>query len=314
MKNFIAKFWDKIRQPKGFKLVVFLLSTISIIVSAVLLAIFIPKQTVFHIFLYALAAISLTYLIYLIVYMVPIIKKEFKRLMSKNKYTNKFVTSYGFRAFVFAICSFVINVGYAALMGIVAIVINSTWFGVFSVYYLILSLMRGSVIWSKKKHIKNEENSYFAVAIALLVLTLAAGTIVILTYKGEDVSRFEGLLIYGSAAYTFYKLGLSIYNIIKAKKQESLLVEAVKDISFVDALISIFVLQVSMLQTFSQNVENVFITLNALTGSMVCLGVLTVSFVMIMKYVKIKKIKKVKFDADNNIESEIILNEDVINE
>jgi divalent metal cation (Fe/Co/Zn/Cd) transporter len=178
------------------------------------------------------------------------------------------------------------------LMGIVALTIKSIWFGIFSIYYLILSIMRGGVLWSKKKRIKNEENSYLAVAIALIVLTLATVAIVILTYNGEDVSRFEGLLIYCSAAYTFYKLCLSIYNIIKAKKQESLLVEAVKDISFVDAIVSIFVLQVSMLHVFSQNLENVFVPLNALTGSLVCMGILAVSFLMILKYIKIKKSKK----------------------
>ena len=307
MKNFIEKFWNKIKQPKGIKLVVFLALTITIILSTVLLVIFVPKQTVFHFLMYVLAAICLLYFIYMIVYLIPIVKKEFKLIMSKNKYTNKFITSYGFRAFVFAICSFVINVGYATLMGIVAILIKSTWFGVFAVYYLILSIMRGGVIWSKKKHIKHEENSYLAVAISLIILTIAAVFIVVLTHKGEDVSRYEGLLIYCSAVYTFYKLSLSIYNIIKAKKQESLLVEAVKDISFVDALISIFVLQVSMLHIFSKDSSNLFLSLNALTGSLVCLGIITVSFLMILKYIRIKRSKNTNKAKDEIIKEETFI-------
>ena len=104
-------------------------------------------------------------------------------------------------------------------------------------------------------------------------------------------------MIYCSAAYTFYKLSLSIYNIIKAKKQESLLVEAVKDISFVDALVSIFVLQVSMLHMFSENSGNIFVTLNALTGSLVCFGILIVAVMMILKFIKVKKLKNANTDT-----------------
>ena len=293
MKEFVKNFWNKIKQPKGWKLAVSLLLIVSIITATILLVIFIPKHTVFHFVLYVASAISLAYLIYLIIYLTPIMKKEFKHIMSKNKYTNKFVTSYGFRAFIFAICSFCINVGYVVLMGIVSIVIKSPWFGIFAVYYLILSIMRGSVLWSKKKRIKNEEKTYLAVAISLLALTIAAAALVILTNKETNLSRFEGLLIYCSAAYTFYKLGLSIYNIIKAKRQDSLLVESVKDISFVDALVSIFVLQVSMIQTFSSELWNKTIAINALTGFLVCLGIVAVAVLMIVKYVKIKRVKKI---------------------
>lgn len=288
--KFFKAVWNKIKQPKGWKLAVSLLLSIAVITGTILLVVLYPKQTVFHFVIYPIAVLALAEFVYLIVYLIPIIKRNFKLLMSKNKYTNKFITSYGFRSFVFAICSFVINVGYAVFMGIISIVAKSAWFGIFAVYYLILSVMRGSVLWSKKKRTEKEEKTYLAVAVALLVLTITTALIVGVTYKFAVVSRFEGLLIYCSAAYTFYKLSLSIYNIIKAKKQESLLVEAVKDISFADAIVSIFVLQVSMLQAFSADTASDLMFLNGLTGAMVCLGIVAVAVLMIVKYAKIKKI------------------------
>ncbi len=291
MKDFVKNAWNKIRQPKGWKLVVSLFVPILVIATTIIFAVVVRKQTFAHFVLYFLSAVCLTYLVYLIVYLIPIIKKEFKLVMSKNKYTNKFVTSYGFRAFIFAICSFVINVGYVVLMGVVSIVIKSPWFGIFAIYYLMLSLMRGSVLWSKKKHIKNEEKTYLAVAISLLILTIVASALVVLTYRGADLARFKGWLIYCSAAYTFYKLGLSIYNIIKAKRQDSLLVESVKDISFVDAIVSIFVLQVSLIQLIPNKPWNKAMALNALTGSLVCIGIVAVAIMMIVKYIKVRRLK-----------------------
>ena len=109
---------------------------------------------------------------------------------------------------------------------------------------------------------------------------------VVATYQFTIVSRFKGLMIYCSAAYTFYRLSLSIFNIVKVKKQDSLMVEAIKDISFIDALISIFVLQISMVQEFAANTDQLM-PLNGVTGLMVCAGIITVALFMIFKYIKV---------------------------
>lgn len=305
MKKFFVNFWNKIKQPTGWKLAVSLTLSILIIAGTILAVIFMPNSF-FNYMLYVLAFISLVWLVYLAIYLTPIIKKFYKNFMSKNKYTNKFITSYSFRAFIFAICSFVINVGYAVMMGVIAIIIKSVWYGTFAIYYLILSIMRGSVLLSKKHKTENEEKTFLAVAIALLILTIVTLVIVIITYNGNSKTSYNGLLIYASAAYTFYKLCISTHSIIKAKKQESLLVEAVKDISFADAIVSIFVLQVSMLQSFSNGGISNTLVFNVITGTMVCLGVIAVAVMMILKYVKVVKIKKQMIPIETEkIEEEI---------
>ena len=291
MKTFFNKICEKIKKLPIWTLVVSFFISVFIIVSTIILVVLFKEQTVLHYLAYVLAFISLVWLVFFCIIVFPKAKNKIKQAMYKNKYTNKFITNYGFRVFIFAIFSFVINVGYSGFMGVLAIVSKSPWLGAFSVYYLILSLMRGSVLWSKKKRVENEENTYLGIAISLLVLTLFTAVIVSITYKFSVVSRYEGLLIYAVAAYPFYKLGLSIYNIIKAKKQESMLVEAVKDISFVDALISIFVLQVAMIQVFSINNSNQIVVLNGVTGLLICLGIVFVSVFMIIKVIKVKKAK-----------------------
>lgn len=291
MKEFFLNVWNKIKQPTGWKLAVSLTLSILIIAGTILAVIFMP-DSFFNYVLYVLAFVSLIWLIYLTIYLTPIVKAMYKKIMSKNKYTNKFATSYSFRAFIFAIGSFLINAGYAVMMGVVAIIIKSAWYGTFAIYYLILSIMRGSILLSKKHKTKNEERTFLAVAVSLLILTIVAIVIVIITYNGESLSRFKGLMIYASAAYTFYRVCLSTYNIFKAKRQESLLVEAVKDISFVDAIVSIFVLQVSMLQVFANETIENSLMLNVLTGSLVCVGIIAVAVMMILKYIKVVRIKK----------------------
>ena len=296
MKTFLARLFNKIKQSNKWCLVGSFLLSIIVITSTVLLAVFSDRQTVLHIVLYVLSFISFLWIVILFVLIIPHFKIKIKNFMSKNKYTNKFITSYGFRTFISAILSLILNLGYAMFIGILAIISKSPWLTAFAVYYLILSLMRGSVLWSKKKRVENEENTYLGVAISLLILTLLTAVIVTFTYKYSIISKIEGLLVYAAAAYTFYKLGISISNIIKAKKQESLLVEAVKDISFVDALVSIFVLQVTMIQVFATDNLHSVSVLNGITGLLVCLGSIAVAVLMIVKVIKIKALKR------NNVE------------
>ena len=181
-------------------------------------------------------------------------------------------------------------------MAILSLITMSPWLAAFGVYYLILSLMRGAVLWSKKNHIKKEENTYLGVAISLLVLTLITAMIIAFTHGFAIIAEFEEFIIYGAAIYTCYKLVLSIYSIIKAKRQDSLLVEAIKDISFVDALVSIFVLQVTMIQSLVSDGAYNMLVLNGITGCIVCCGIIAVAMLMIIKVFKVKKQRKNKED------------------
>ena len=75
------------------------------------------------------------------------------------------------------------------------------------------------------------------------------------------------------------------------------IVKSVKKISFADALVSLYVLQVSLLHEFSTKNHSVF---NLITGMMVCVGLVATGVYMIVRFVKIKKwLKDVKVDRSD---------------
>ena len=64
----------------------------------------------------------------------------------------------------------------------------------------------------------------------LLVLNVTLAVVVGCTFELDLAGRYSGIMIYVAATYTFYRLGLGVYNICKAKKYEDFIIKTVKKI------------------------------------------------------------------------------------
>ena len=126
---------------------------------------------------------------------------------------------------------------------------------------------------------------------------IAAISLAVAEMISED-KTFEhaGLMIYASATYTFYKITVAIINIVKAKKQTDMTVQAIRNINMADALVSMLALQTSLLHAFSDENGNEIgfdKTLNGVTGLVVCALVLALGIYMIINAQKKLKIERV---------------------
>ena len=72
------------------------------------------------------------------------------------------------------------------------------------------------------------------------------------------------------AAYTFYKAAMAIVNAIKARRQQSSWLTAIRNIGCADAAASLLTLQRSMLVSFGGMSNRDISLMNALTGAGVC--------------------------------------------
>ena len=119
--------------------------------------------------------------------------------------------------------------------------------------------------------------------IANTLITDARLRTVLVTIPGMGLN-----LIYAVATYTFYKLGMAIRNLIKARKEESLLLVTLRNISYADALVSLLSLQTALLAAFGQDSGELVPLMNALTGASVCLMILGLGSYMVWKSKKIQ--------------------------
>lgn len=296
------KIWNKIKTPRGIWIVLFYLFFALITAGTIVLVILVPKQSVGHYVLYAIAAFALTYFVYSIVYFAPKMKTGFINLLQKFKFTNTMLENHGYRTIVFSIVGFIWNCAYLVFMAILAILTHSAWYISITAYYLILSWMKANIFYSKKKYnteIKKAK-AYRFCGIMFILLMIAFSGVIVLIYTTNMYFEYAGLFIYAAAAYTFFKLTRAIISAIKSRKENDLYFQSLRNINLAATLISIIVLQVAMFQAFSPE-HNTSIA-NGLTGGGVALIVFTLGIYMIIK--ANKEIKKLKMN-DNNEQIEI---------
>lgn len=195
------------------------------------------------------------------------------------------------RIFKFAITSLSINLLYSIYNGIIGITSNSLWFISLSVYYTVLSISRFLVLNLSRKSRKNSsaENAVKKLTgfmFILLSISLAGTTI--LTLSNDKETRYHKILMISIAVFTFIKITLAIINLVKAKKEDSDIIKALRSISFCDAFVSIFSMQRSMLVSFPGLTNFEIKIFNILTGSAVCLMILVIGIGLLMNKEKRK--------------------------
>lgn len=248
---------------------------------------------------YAMAALTLFgACYYLAVDLRSGVKEKVRMGINANPFTRRMAGDYRYRTVMFAVPGLVLNVVFALFNGVIGIYSRSAWYGTLSAYYILLSAMRFLAVRYDRRMAKREQNEellaeeisvYHKCGILFLVLTVALGGMVILMVFEEEGKSYPGLLIYAVATYTFYKITVSVVNLIKVRKFKSPLLMAIRDIGHIDACVSILSLQTAMFASFGEGQELFIKFMNGTTGSIVCLLVLGIGSYSIYYANKMKK-------------------------
>ena len=245
------------------------------------------------------------------------IKDKFVTWANKYELTREMINNYGVRTVVFAILSFAISIAYGAYNFTLAILGTSIWYGVLAAYYILLACMRGGVITHHRRrfrahrrgtHIENVKikgiKRYRNCGIMLIIMTIALSIAVLQMISAHNTFEHAGFMIYAAAAYTFYKVTMSIINIVKAKKQNDITIQAIRNINLADATVSLLALQTSMIHAFGADDGIEFAdTLNGVTGAAVCALVFALGIYMIVNAKRRLEIERNKVSAPDEDDS-----------
>ena len=228
-------------------------------------------------------AVSVGYCIYGFIKTFPALNERILKWSENKPFWNRVFTEYGFRAILFSVGSFAINLAFAVYNGSVAIVIRSVWFGALAAYYVLLIVLRGIILIyhaTRRKAVKagqTEESTqmkdtrvYRVCGIGLLLLPIALSFAILQMVRANDSFVHTGITIYVYAIYAFYKIIVSIYNFVKTRQSSEMTVRAAKNINLADAFVSILALQTAMFHEFSTKNAIGIATMNAITGAIVC--------------------------------------------
>ena len=203
------------------------------------------------------------------------------------------------RVMFFLIFTTIGNIFIALVKFVLSLTLPSLWFFINSIFMIILSFARFFSIkdYSKTKLIQDKEEmqkigyrNYLNNGILLVVLGIMYFFVnVYIYYKGTNTTMHE-YLTYLVALVAFWSIGSAIYGMIKYKRNHTPILKAVKLTNFANALTSIMLTQIVLLDTYANTKVYNSNLMNGLTGMGIGIVIIILGLYMIIGINKLRKV------------------------
>ena len=239
--------------------------------------------------IYGLSAYCLTILILPLPKLMRNTKVCVMQRIRDTEFGGKYVNDLAFRGNISIYQGMTANFLYVLFRIIVGIRYASVWFISMAVYYLVLAVLRLSLILNYRHKSKAIElRGYRRTAWLLFLLNLPMGGMILLMVLTNSGYSYPGFVIYLSAMYTFYTMVTSVINLVRFCRLGSPILSAAKVLNFIAALMSILGLQTAMIAQFSTEGDGFRKMMNAITGGAIWLSVILTAVYMLYRSSKLR--------------------------
>ena len=190
------------------------------------------------------------------------------------------------------------NMIIALLKFVLSLTLPSLWFFINALFMIILTFSRFFSIkdYGKIRSLNDAVEkqrlgykNYLNNGILLIILGIMYFFVnVYIYYKGTNTTMHE-YLTYLVALVAFWSIGSSIYGMIKYKRNNSPIIKAVKLTNFANALTSIMLTQIVLLDTYANTNAYNSNLMNGLTGMSVGIIIIVLGLYMIIGINKIRR-------------------------
>jgi len=240
----MERLWECLRRllRPGWALVIVLSA-----VSAVCLVLIFIRGWQDTLFAYAVYPLS-AYCVSALTYGACIVIPHLRQRLHENGHYHRYATDLHFKAEISLYFSLAVTFFFSVYKAVLGIVFRSAWLGAIAAYYILLALMRFTLL--RRIRAGRVEGSCRGCGALLLVLTAALGAINFYSiYRGQAV-EYPGFMIYAAAAFTFYQLTMAVWNLLRYRALRIAVYTASKILALASSLVSLFFLQTAMFRVF----------------------------------------------------------------
>lgn len=208
------------------------------------------------------ALIVSSYLLYLLIaFLYRQYKKKVEPKVLSTETGRALFGAYGANNVFWSLVALLINIGYAVLNIVLAVLLNSLWYGLIAIFYAVLMGARMTIIFlarhiARKYWMNKTELLYAELKVSigsgglifLMDLSMAFAVTFMITNTPPNSSG--KVVAIGLAAYTFYKIILAIVNLVRSRKNGDPVVTALRNISMADACMSMVNTTITLDMTF----------------------------------------------------------------
>ena len=213
-----------------------------------------------------------------------------------KRFYGRWKEEYDFKTYITASGSLAATLIFAFYNGFLGIHHASLWYGTICVYYILLTVLRGSIVAAAKRIDQREEKedlrnkAFLAISLLLLILNISLIvplSIMVRQQKPVSLTLIPAIVM---AAYTTYKVIMASINFRRRKRSSDSLVWLLRTINFIDALVSILTLQNTLIMVNSDGKDLSMLPLTAITSAVIWAAVLAMSLSVII--IGIRRIRK----------------------
>lgn len=207
--------------------------------------------------------------------------------------------------------SLVINLVFIVYNLYLGTSLGNGWNYAISIYYTLFLIIRSGTGIYEIRGIKSTDdqiskkykrrNLYLIESILVMLIDLALVMPITLMIREDRMINYSSIAAIAIAAYTAYKIIIATRNFIKSRKNDNLSIKMMRNLSFIDALVSILTLQYTLIMTFGSGIDRNLLPICA-TVSFVIYGlILVISTVLLVHSIKLFKNRRNEEMSERNI-------------
>ena len=158
---------------------------------------------------------------------------------------------YQFKTLATSTLSALVDLGFTVFNVVLGIVYKSVWNISISVYYVLLTIVRGIVVHSQRnvnvadnqKKQEQYKRIYFKTHILMIFMDMCLIAPIAYMVIGERSYEYGLIPAIAMAAYTTYRITMGIINLGKPRKQENILIRELRTVNLQDSLVAVLTLQ-----------------------------------------------------------------------
>lgn len=158
---------------------------------------------------------------------------------------------YQFKTLATSTLSALVDLGFTVFNVVLGIVYKSVWNISISVYYVLLTIVRGIVVHSQRnvnvadnqKKQEQYKRIYFKTHILMIFMDMCLIAPIAYMVIGERSYEYGLIPAIAMAAYTTYRITMGIINLGKSRKQENILIRELRTVNLQDSLVAVLTLQ-----------------------------------------------------------------------
>ncbi len=296
--SFFSRFWHKLNNPPNWvALIIYATAIIAcpLMIAAVSLDIL---NGIYAFIAYTVCALILLYAGYVATISVLRLRRKIIEEADKFAFTRKMHKSYAFRTSVFVGLSLIVNLGYTVFFAVMAFSGSSTWYAALALYSVLLVATKTGMLienamdeyrykYDAEKLYKGKIGTYRYCGVMIVVLGLALAVSVVQIVRDGAGLHLPTWALYPTVLFTIYRVVMAAINMARSSRFDDMVVRAAKNVNMSAAVVSILTLQTAILAVVQPSFNPR--TLNAVTGVIVCIGLMSLGIIMVAYSHKAKR-------------------------